>query len=34
MANSILGNAAGLYLNVHTLADSGGVARRQLTRAQ
>ena len=33
-ANSILANPAGFYLNIHTAANAGGVARGQLTRAQ
>jgi CHRD domain len=33
-ANSILANPAGFYLNIHTTANSGGVARGQLTRTQ
>jgi CHRD domain len=31
-ANSILANPAGFYLNIHTAANPGGVARGQLTR--
>jgi hypothetical protein len=34
MANSILGNPAGFYLNIHIAANSGGVARGQLARVQ
>jgi hypothetical protein len=33
-ANSILANPGGFYLNIHTAANLGGVARGQLTRAQ
>ena len=33
-ANSILANPAGFYLNIHTAANPGGVARGQLTRMQ
>ena len=33
-ANSILANPAGFYLNIHTAANPGGVARGQLTRTQ
>ena len=33
-ANSILANPAGFYLNIHTAANAGGVARGQLTRIQ
>jgi hypothetical protein len=33
-ANSILANPAGFYLNIHTAANPGGVARGQLTRLQ
>jgi hypothetical protein len=33
-ANSILANPAGFYLNIHTAANAGGVARGQLTRVQ
>ena len=33
-ANSILANPAAFYLNIHTTANSGGVARGQLTRTQ
>jgi hypothetical protein len=33
-ANSILANPAGFYLNIHTAANPGGVARGQLTRVQ
>jgi CHRD domain len=33
-ANSIMGNPAAFYLNIHTAANSGGVARGQLTRVQ
>ena len=33
-ANSILANPGGFYLNIHTAANSGGVARGQLTRTQ
>jgi hypothetical protein len=33
-ANSILANPAGFYVNIHTTANSGGVARGQLTRTQ
>jgi hypothetical protein len=33
-ANSIMGNPAAFYLNIHTTANSGGVARGQLTRVQ
>ena len=33
-ANSILSNPSGFYLNIHTAANSGGVARGQLTRVQ
>jgi hypothetical protein len=33
-ANSIMANPAGFYLNIHTTANSGGVARGQLTRTQ
>jgi CHRD domain-containing protein len=33
-ANSILANPAGFYLNIHTTANAGGVARGQLTRTQ
>jgi CHRD domain-containing protein len=33
-ANSIIGNPAAFYLNIHTAANSGGVARGQLTRMQ
>jgi hypothetical protein len=32
--NSIMGNPAAFYLNLHTVANSGGVARGQLTRVQ
>jgi len=32
--NSILANPAGFYLNIHTVANAGGVARGQLTRVQ
>ena len=34
LANAILGNPAGFYLNTHTAAHADGVARGQLTRAQ
>lgn len=33
-ANAILANPAGFYLNIHTGANPGGVARGQLTRTQ
>ena len=33
-AKSILANPGGFYLNIHTAANSGGVARGQLTRTQ
>ena len=33
-ANSIVANPAGFYLNIHTAANPGGVARGQLTRTQ
>lgn len=33
-ANSILANPAGFYLNIHTAANPGGVARGQLTLVQ
>jgi len=33
-ANSIMANPAGFYLNIHTAANPGGVARGQLTAAQ
>jgi hypothetical protein len=33
-ANSILANPAGFYLNIHTAANPGGVARGQLTLMQ
>jgi hypothetical protein len=33
-ANSILANPANFYLNIHTAANPGGVARGQLTRVQ
>jgi len=33
-ANSIMANPAAYYLNIHTVANSGGVARGQLTRTQ
>ena len=33
-ANSILTNPGGFYLNIHTAANAGGVARGQLTRTQ
>ncbi len=33
-ANSILANSGGFYLNIHTAANPGGVARGQLTQAQ
>lgn len=33
-AISILANPAGFYLNIHTAANPGGVARGQLTRTQ
>jgi hypothetical protein len=33
-ANSILANPASFYLNIHTAANPGGVARGQLVRAQ
>jgi hypothetical protein len=33
-ANAILANPAGFYLNIHTAANPGGVARGQLTRMQ
>jgi len=33
-ANSILANPAGFYVNIHTAANPGGVARGQLVRAQ
>lgn len=33
-ANSIMANPAGFYLNIHTAANPGGVARGQLTAGQ
>jgi len=33
-ANSIIANPAGFYLNIHTAANPGGVARGQLAAAQ
>ena len=33
-ANAILSNPASFYLNIHTAANPGGVARGQLTRTQ
>ena len=33
-ANSILANPSAFYLNIHTAANPGGVARGQLTAAQ
>ena len=33
-ANSILANPAAFYFNIHTSANSGGVARGQLVRTQ
>ena len=33
-ANAILANPAGFYVNIHTAANPGGVARGQLTPAQ
>jgi CHRD domain len=34
LANSILANPAGFYVNIHTAANPGGVARGQLVLAQ
>jgi len=33
-ANAIIANPGGYYLNIHTAANAGGVARGQLTRVQ
>jgi CHRD domain len=33
-ANAIIANPAAFYLNIHTAANAGGVARGQLTRVQ
>ena len=34
LANSILADPSSFYLNIHTAANPGGVARGQLTRVQ